>query len=174
MNALICILTSVCLVTPISAQAAQTTARVPNDAIDISSIELSYDLRDQNGNTIWAKNGTVEYNGNSIVIDAYPVMNDILFPRESYSLSIEGSNITKTLVKDGYTEEKYIYNNHAYGFDDKYDDGTILGCSLLPIYQTSKRLGLKRGHVKPFSEFFMSLTLDYTLEELKKYSYEKV
>ena len=169
-NALICILTSVCLLSPISVQAAQTTARVPNDAIDISSTELSYNLRNQNGNTIWAKNGTVEYNGNSIVIDAYPVMNDILFPRESYSLSIEGSNITKTLVKDGYTEEKYIYNNHAYGFDDKYDDGTILGCSLLPIYQTSKRLGLKRGHVKPFSEFFMSLTLDYTLEELKKYS----
>ena len=73
-NALICILTSVCLLSPISAQAAQSTARVPNDAIDISSAELSYDLRDQNGNTIWAKNGTVEYNGNSIVIDAYPLI----------------------------------------------------------------------------------------------------
>ena len=34
-NALICILTSVCLLSPISVQAAQTTARVPNDAIDI-------------------------------------------------------------------------------------------------------------------------------------------
>ncbi len=168
MNALICILTSVCLLTPISAQAAQSTARVPNDSIDISSVELSYDLRNQNGNTICAKNGTVEYDGNPIVIDAYPVMNDVLFPRESYSLSIEGSNVTKTLVKDGYTEEKNIYNNHAYSFDDKYDDGTILGCSLLPIYQTSKRLGLERGHVKPFSQVFLSLSLDYTLDELKK------
>ena len=69
MNALICILTSVCLLTPISAQAAQSTARVPNDSIDISSVELSYNLRNQNGNTICAKNGTVEYDGNPIVID---------------------------------------------------------------------------------------------------------
>ena len=158
-NKLICILTSVCLLSPVSVQAAQGTKRVPNDAIDISSTELSYDLRDQKGYTIWAQNDTVEYNGDPIEIDAYPLMNNAVFPRESYSLSIEGSNVTKTLIKDGYTEEKYIYNDHWYGFQDKYDNGTILACSLLPIYQTGKRLGFERGHVEPFMMFFWELQM---------------
>lgn len=169
-NKLICILTSVCLLSPVSVQAAQGTKRVPNDAIDISSTELSYDLRDQKGYTIWAQNDTVEYNGDPIEINAYPLMNSAVFPRESYSLSIEGSNVTKTLIKDGYTEEKYIYNDHSYGFQDKYDNGTILACSLLPIYQTSKRLGFERGHVEPFMIVFLGITDDYTLEELRNYN----
>ena len=39
---LMCI-ASVCLLTPITVQAAQNTARIPNNPIDISSVEVSYD-----------------------------------------------------------------------------------------------------------------------------------
>ena len=48
----ICIFTSICLIFPAPVRAAQGTPRIPNDAISIYSTELSYDLRDQNGNTI--------------------------------------------------------------------------------------------------------------------------
>lgn len=107
----ICIFTSICLIFPAPVRAAQGTPRIPNDAISIYSTELSYDLRDQNGNTIWDQNGTVKYEGKPIEITAYPLIGNALLPRESYSLSIEGENVTKTLVKDAYTEETYIYND---------------------------------------------------------------
>lgn len=68
----ICIFTSICLIFPAPVRAAQGTPRIPNDAISIYSTELSYDLRDQNGNTIWDQNGTVKYEGKPIEITAYP------------------------------------------------------------------------------------------------------
>ena len=166
----ICIFTSICLIFPAPVRAAQGTPRIPNDAISIYSTELSYDLRDQNGNTIWDQNGTVKYEGKPIEITAYPLIGNALLPRESYSLSIEGENVTKTLVKDAYTEETYIYNDSNYGFQDKYDSGTVLACSLLPIYPTCKRLGLKKEHVSPFLNVFLDIALDYTLEELRNYN----
>ena len=78
--------------------------------------------------------------------------------------------MTKTLVKDAYTEETHIYNDSNYGFQDKYDSGTVLACSLLPIYPTCKRLGLKKEHVSPFLNVFLDIALDYTLEELRNYN----
>ena len=66
----ICIFTSICLIFPAPVRAAQGTPRIANDAISIYSTELSYDLRDQNGNTIWDQNGTVKYEGKPIEITA--------------------------------------------------------------------------------------------------------
>ena len=166
---LMCI-ASVCLLTPITVQAAQNTARIPNNPIDISSVEVSYDLRDERGNTVWPENGSIEYTGEPLKITAYPEKSNRLFPRESYSVSIEGNNVKKELVKEGYTELTNIYNDHAYGFQDENDNGTILRCSLLPVYQVSKRLGMEREHVSPFYITFMDICDTYTLEELRNYS----
>lgn len=158
------------LMLPTPVQAAQSTARVANDPIDISTLKVGYDLRDENDSTIWSKDGTVEYQGKPITIDGYLLKDNCLLPRESYSLSIEGDNVKKTLVKDGYSEKKYIYNDHSYGFEDEADYGTILYGSLLPVYQAGKRLGFKREHpCNPFLVTFMGIEDKYTLEQLRQY-----
>ncbi len=166
----ICGFMCVCLLLPVQAQAASGTARVPNDAIDISTTKLAYNLRNVKNSTIYPDNNTIKYTGSDIQISAYPEIDNCVLPRESYSLSIEGSNVKKTLVKEGYTEQKNIYNDRAYGFQDTMDDNTILACSLLPVYQTGKRLGFKSQHVWPFYWTFMDITDEYTLDELRQYS----
>ena len=170
----LCRLTGILLVAglmlPTSVQAAQSTARVANDPIDISTLKVGYDLRDENDSTIWSKDGAVEYQGKPITIDGYLLKDNCLLPRESYSLSIEGDNVKKTLVKDGYSEKKYIYNDHSYGFEDEADNGTVLYGSLLPVYQAGKRLGFKREHpFNPFLVTFLGIEDKYTLEQLRQY-----
>lgn len=92
-----------------------------------------------------------------------------MLPRTSYSLSIEGDNVEKKLVKDGYTQLINIHNDYAYGFQDKYDSGTILAGSLLPVYQAGKRLGFEREQVSPFLFTFLDISDTFTLEELRQY-----
>lgn len=153
---------SLCMVLsllPIQALADTTTdystpvPMLPVESADISSYEISPSCTDENN--------TIHYRGNPFIINAGLEKDGYyLTPGEFFSLEIEGDNIRKELVKDGYTKELYIEDagsQAVFGFVLRFED-------------FNRRAGLKINNTNVLFNLYLALKDKYTLDELKQYS----